>query len=69
MKILKLIESIILEATPDEIYNSYYNDLPRDEFNQIVIADPMSISNDTGLKRIGKYAKPLRRFLYSHKRK
>jgi hypothetical protein len=59
MKILKLIESIILEATPDEIYNSYYNDLPRDEFNQIVIADPMSISNDTGLKRIGKYAKLL----------
>lgn len=59
MKILNLIESIILEATPDEIYNSYYNDLPRDEFNQIVIADPMSISNDTGIKRIGKYAKLL----------
>ena len=59
MKILNLIESIILEATPDEIYNSYYNDLPRDEFNQIVIADPMSISNDTGVKRIGKYAKLL----------
>ena len=59
MKILNLIESIILEATPDEIYNSYYKDLPRDEFNQIVIADPMSISNDTGLKRIGKYAKLL----------
>ena len=59
MKILNLIESIILEATPDEIYNSYYNDLPRDEFNQIVIADPMSITNDTGIKRIGKYAKLL----------
>ena len=48
-----------MEATPDEIYNSYYNDLPRDEFNQIVIADPMSITNDTGIKRIGKYTKLL----------
>lgn len=59
MKLIKLVESIILEATPEEIYNSYYKDLPRDEFNQIVMADPMSISDDTGIKRIGKYAKLL----------
>jgi len=59
MKILNLIESIILEAAPDEIYNSYYKDIPRDEFNQIVMADPVSISNESGLKRIGKYAKLL----------
>lgn len=59
MKILNIIESIILEATPDEIYNSYYKDLPRDEFNQIIMSDPMSISNDMGIKRIGKYAKLL----------
>jgi len=59
MKILNIIESIILEATPDEIYNSYYKDLPRDEFNQIVIADPLSLSTESGIKRIGKYAKLL----------
>lgn len=59
MKLIKLVESIILEATPEEIYNSYYKDLPKDEFNQIVMADPMSISDDTGIKRIGKYAKLL----------
>lgn len=59
MKLIKLVESIILEATPEEIYNSYYKDLPKDEFNQIVMADPMSISDDTGIKRIGKYVKLL----------
>jgi len=59
VKILNLIESIILEATPDEIYNSYYKDLPRDEFNQIVMADPLSLSAESGIKRIGKYAKLL----------
>ena len=59
MKLIKLVESIILEATPEEIYNSYYKDLPKEEFNQIVMADPMSISDDTGIKRIGKYAKLL----------
>jgi len=59
MKLIKLVESIILEATPEEIYNSYYKDLPKDVFNQIVMADPMSISDDTGIKRIGKYVKLL----------
>ena len=59
MKILPIIESLILEATPDEIYNSYYKDIPRDEFNQIVMGDPFSTSSNGVLKRIGKYAKLL----------
>lgn len=59
MKFSDLLESLLLEATPDEIYNSYYKDIPRDEFNQIVMADPISVSNESGLKRIGKYAKLL----------
>lgn len=59
MKFGDLLESLLLEATPDEIYNSYYKDIPRDEFNQIVMADPISVSNESGLKRIGKYAKLL----------
>ncbi len=59
MKILSIIESIILEATPDEIYNSYYSDIPRDTFNQIIISDPQTKSNDKGIQRIGKYAKLL----------
>ncbi len=59
MKILSLIESIILEATPDEIYNSYYSDIPRDTFNEIIISDPQTKSNDRGIQRIGKYAKLL----------
>ena len=59
MKILNIVESMLLEATPDEIYNSYYKDVPRNEFNQIVMADPLSLSGDSGIKRIGKYAKLL----------
>ena len=50
---------MLLEATPDEIYNSYYKDVPRNEFDQIVMADPLSLSGDSGIKRIGKYAKLL----------
>lgn len=59
MKILNIVESMLLEATPDEIYNSYYKDVPRNEFDQIVMADPLSLSGDSGIKRIGKYAKLL----------
>jgi len=51
MKILPIIESLILEATPDEIYNSYYKDIPRDEFNQIVMGDPFSTSSNGVLTR------------------
>ncbi len=59
MKFTDLLESLILEATPDEIYNSYYKDIPREEFNQIVMSDPQSKSNQNGIQRIGKYAKLL----------
>lgn len=59
MKFVDLIESLLLEATPDEIYNSYYKDIPREEFNQIVMSDPQSKSNENGIQRIGKYVKLL----------
>lgn len=59
MKFTDLIESLLLEATPDEIYNSYYKDIPREEFNQIVMSDPQSKSNENGIQRIGKFAKLL----------
>jgi hypothetical protein len=59
MKFTDLIESLLLEATPDEIYNSYYKDIPREEFNQVVMSDPQSKSNENGIQRIGKFAKLL----------
>jgi hypothetical protein len=59
MKFTDLIESLLLEATPDEIYDSYYKDIPREEFNQIVMSDPQSKSNENGIQRIGKFAKLL----------
>ena len=59
MKFSNILESMLLEATPDEIYNSYYTDIDREEFNQIVMSDPQSKINDNGIQRIGKYAKLL----------
>lgn len=59
MKFSYILESILLEATPDEIYNSYYTDIDRGEFNQIVMSDPQTKSNESGIQRIGKYAKLL----------
>lgn len=59
MRLEDLFESLLLEATPDEIYNSYYKDIPREEFNQIIMSDPQSKSNENGIQRIGKFAKLL----------
>lgn len=59
MKLENLFESLLLEVTPDEVYNSYYKDIPREEFNRIVMSDPQSKSNEKGIQRIGKFAKLL----------
>lgn len=59
MKLENIFESLLMEATPDEIYNSYYKDIPRNEFDQIIMGDPLSLSDESGIKRIGKYSKLL----------
>ena len=46
-------ESLILEAASlADVYQKYYNQIPEDEFNQIVAADPTS-----GDDKMGKYSK------------
>jgi len=59
MKFKHLIESIIMEATPEQIYNSYYKDIPFNTFRQIVLSDPGTLKNDKEIKKIGKYSKLL----------
>jgi len=59
MKIINLIESMLLEATPQEIYNSYYKDIPYDVFSQIVFSDPNTSRSGEEIKKIGKYSKLL----------
>lgn len=59
MRILNIVESILLEATPDEIYNAYYKDIPYDVFTQIAMSDPGTLKSDNQLKKIGKYTKLL----------
>ena len=59
MKIINLIESMLLEATPQEIYNSYYTDVPYGVFTKIVLSDPNTLRTGNDLKKIGKYSKLL----------
>lgn len=66
MKILKIVESILLEATPEEIYNSHYKDISYDVFKQIVLSDPNTQRSGDEIKKIGKYGKLL---LTMYKRK
>ena len=59
MKLVKIVESIILEATPEEIYNTYYKDIPNVTFKQIVLSDPGTLKTGSDIKKIGKYSKLL----------
>lgn len=59
MKILSILESIVLEATPDQIYDSYYKDIPLNTFRQIVLSDPGTLKDGQEIKKIGKYSKLL----------
>ena len=44
------------EASGEDIYK-FYNNIPRDQYNKIVIADPTSIFKDNEIKKVGKYSK------------
>jgi predicted kinase len=53
------LAGIINEATLsiDDIYKNYYKSIKRDEFNQIVSADPTSILDNGVPKKMGNYSK------------
>lgn len=59
MKLINVVESILLEATPQEIHSAYYSDIPFDAFKTIALSDPGTIKNGDELKKIGKYTKLL----------
>jgi len=59
MKLITIVESLILEATPEQIHATYYNDIPFNTFTRIVIADPGTKVERRRLVKIGKYAKML----------
>lgn len=59
MKLINVVESILLEATPQEIHNAYYSDIPFDVFSKIASSDPGTIKSGDELKKIGKYTKLL----------
>ena len=59
MKLINLLESILLEATPEEIYKKYYGDISFNTFKNIISADPGTKIIDDRIERIGPYSKML----------
>jgi hypothetical protein len=66
MKFDLLLEELLNEATPGEIYNTYYSKVPPATFIKIISADPQSVVNpgvdtkiENRVKRIGKFSKLL----------
>jgi hypothetical protein len=59
MNLINIFESLVLEATPEEIHSSYYSDIPFETFKLISNSDPGTIVNGEQLKKIGKYTKLL----------
>ena len=57
MKFKYLLEDLLNEASPQEIYKQYYSDIPEPTFIKIVSSDPQSVVNQGIVKRIGKYSK------------
>lgn len=52
---IEINESLLLEATLDDIYTKYYSNIPQDEFWQIIKADPTY--NEQRSQKMGKYGK------------
>jgi len=57
MKITPLIESLLVELSPAEVYDKYYKDLNYKNFRNLVSYDPQSKIEGEKVSRLGKYAK------------
>ena len=59
MKFRNIIKSLLVEASPDEIYKKYYSDIDQTTFYRIVELDPKTETSSNKIIRIGKYSKIL----------
>lgn len=59
MKFRLLLEDLLNEASPDEIYQKYYSDITPTNFFRIVSSDPGSKTDGKKILKIGKYSKIL----------
>ena len=50
-----LNEMMLLEASLEDIYAKYYSDIPQEEFNKIVFADPTSRPEKNKMGKYGKW--------------
>jgi hypothetical protein len=61
MKFNIILEELLNEATPQEVYDKYYSNIPVNTYKRLISADPKTtINNDDGtIQKIGKYAKTI----------
>lgn len=57
MKFKFLLEDLLNEATPEEIYKKYYSDIDANAFVKLISYDPQTVIDNRKIMRIGKYAK------------
>lgn len=50
-----LFEEYLIEATIEDIYTKYYSDIPKEDFQSIIVTDPTYNSNSPD--KMGKYSK------------
>ena len=68
MKFDKIINDLLLEAlTGDEIYNTYYKNIPYDVFFNLSKSDPQTVERDGKIQKIGRYVKLIIRMYLSKK--
>jgi len=67
MKITPLIESLLLELSPAEVYDKYYKDLDYKNFRNLTSYDPQTKIEGDKVAKLGKYAK-LILYLYKSKK-
>ena len=59
MKFNEILLELLIEATPEQIYQKYYSDINKSDFIRIISLDPATQVEGENIKRIGKYSKLL----------
>lgn len=67
MKIIPIIESLLVELSPAEVYDKYYKNLNYKIFQNLVSYDPQSKIEGEKIVRLGKYAKLIIHLYQSNK--
>lgn len=60
MKFQQLLEELIVELSGEDAYKKFYSNMDKNVFNQIIFADPKTITDASGnISKVGPYSKNL----------